>query len=81
MILQELVGQVDNHKRFREYSYPLVYFAGFAARLFGTRRNERFSHAGLGLPIDWLPIIVVFEIQALVATQANAYSEFLRSKF
>ena len=28
-----------------------------------------FSHAELDLPIDWLPVIVVFEIQALVATQ------------
>ena len=38
-------------------------------------------HAELDLPIDWLPVIVVFEIQALLATQINAYSEFLRSKF
>ena len=28
-----------------------------------------FSHAELDLPFDWLPVIVVFEIQALVATQ------------
>ena len=27
MILQALVGQVDNQKRFWEYSYPIVYFA------------------------------------------------------
>ena len=32
MILQALVGQVDNQKRFREYSYPLVYFAAFWIR-------------------------------------------------
>ena len=28
------------------------------------------SHAELDLSIDWLPAIVVFEIQALVATQS-----------
>ena len=29
VILQALVGQADNQKRFREYSYPLMYFAAF----------------------------------------------------
>ena len=37
-----------------------------------------FSHAELDLPIDWIPVIVDFEIQALAI---NAHSEFLRSKF
>ena len=32
VILQALVGQVDNQKRFREYSYPLVYFAALWTR-------------------------------------------------
>ena len=32
MILRALVGQVDNQKRFQEYSYPLVYFAAFWIR-------------------------------------------------
>ena len=29
---EALVGQVDNQKRFGEYSYPLVYFAAFSIR-------------------------------------------------
>ena len=29
---QTLVGQVDNQKRFQEFSYPLVYFAAFSIR-------------------------------------------------
>ena len=32
VIPQALVGQVDNQKRFREYSYPLVYFTAFPIR-------------------------------------------------
>ena len=32
MILQVLFSQVDNQKRFRENSYPLVYFAAFWIR-------------------------------------------------
>ena len=32
VIPQSLVGQVDNQKRFREYSYFLVYFAAFSIR-------------------------------------------------
>ena len=39
-----------------------------------------FSHDELDLPIDWLPVIVVFEIQTLVATQSTHILEFLRSK-
>ena len=35
-----------------------------------------FSHAELDLPIDWLPVIVVFEIQALVATQSTHILNF-----
>ena len=34
------------------------------------RYTSVFSHAELDLPIDWLPVVVVFEIQALVATQS-----------
>ena len=29
-----------------------------------------FSHTEQDLPIDWLPVLVVFEVQALVATQS-----------
>ena len=32
VIPQALVGQVDSQKRFREYSYPLVYFTAFPIR-------------------------------------------------
>ena len=35
-----------------------------------------FSHPELDLPIDWLPVIVVFEIQALVATQSTHILNF-----
>ena len=35
-----------------------------------------FSHAELDLPIDWFPVIVVFEIQALVATQSTHIVNF-----
>ena len=35
-----------------------------------------FSHAELDLPIDWLRTIVVFEIQALVATQSTHILNF-----
>ena len=36
VIPQVLVGQVDHSKRFREYLYPLVYFAAFSIRGCGT---------------------------------------------
>ena len=32
VIPQALVGQLDNQKRFREYSYPLAYFAALSIR-------------------------------------------------
>ena len=32
VIPQALVGQIDNQKRFREYSHPLVHFAAFSIR-------------------------------------------------
>ena len=32
VIFQALVRQVDNEKRFRDFSYPLVYFAAFWIR-------------------------------------------------
>ena len=35
-----------------------------------------FSHAELDLPIDWLPVIVVFEIQALVASPSTHILNF-----
>ena len=35
-----------------------------------------FSHAELDLPIGWLPVIVVFEIQALVETQSTHIVNF-----
>ena len=35
-----------------------------------------FSHAELDLPIDWLTVVVVFEIQALVAIQSTHVLNF-----
>ena len=40
-----------------------------------------FSLAELDLPIDWLPIVVVFEIQALVATQSMCILKFFVPNF
>ena len=38
--------------------------------------TNAFSHAELDLPIDWLPVVVVLEIQALVATQSMQILNF-----
>ena len=41
-----------------------------------THHTSVFSRVELDLPIDWLPVIVVFEIQALVATQSTHILNF-----
>ena len=47
-----------------------------ALQLQFTTQNV-FPHAEFDLPIDWLPLIVVVEIQALAATRSKKkYSEF-----
>ena len=40
-----------------------------------------FSHAELDLSIEYLPIIVAFEIQALVATRIMSILNFFVPKF
>ena len=45
------------------------------------RYTSVFSHAELDLSIEYLPIIVVFEIQALVATQVMHILNFFVPKF
>ena len=46
-----------------------------------TRYTNVFSHVELDLSIDSLPIIVVFEIQALVATQSMQILNFFTPNF